>query len=161
MMNLVGLMGRLVTDPESKTIKPDGKEIVTTQYRIAVERDYKRNDKRPVDYLVCKVYGGKAQYAKDYFRKGDTVAVDGSIYTFPYKKEGDSTLSIFTYIHLKDNYLVKKRGAEQVRNRNMSPVQDGQVQGNSTEYVEEDFTDLPALPEEEMFIPDIMDISFR
>ena len=162
MMNLVGLMGRLVIDPELKIIKIAEKEVVSVQYRIAVERDYKKNDKRPVDYFVCKVYGGKAQYAKEYFHKGDTVVVDGSIYTFSYKKEGESTLNIFTYIHVKNNYLAKRRGSEQTRNRTMNPIQDGQTQGEgSTEYMEEDYTDLPALPEEELFIPDITDIPFR
>lgn len=74
-MNLVVLSGRLVKDPQLRTL-PSGNSVV--QYTVAVDRNYKEKDgTRGADYIDCTTFGAKAEFAARNFRKGQRVAVTG------------------------------------------------------------------------------------
>lgn len=141
MLNSVSLMGRLVTDPVIQTVKKREKEITIARYRLAVERDYKEGEKRPVDFIQCKAFGMDALYAGKYFRKGDTVLVSGRIISESYQKEGTDQRVFFTGVQVHNSYLARRTG-DTSRTRAMTPVQDGEV-------LQEEYPELPSLPEEE------------
>lgn len=125
MLNAVIMMGRIVADPVCRyTQRPDGSKMLVARYRIAVERDYRREGERPVDFFSCKVYASPAEFAKEYFQQGDTIIVSGKLYTYSYKKAGEDQEHIYSTIHVLQNYLVKKR-ADVGRTRILSPMQDG------------------------------------
>lgn len=153
MMNNVSLMGRLVADPILQTFERDGKENAMVRYRLAVERDYKKGDIRQADFIACKSFGAEARFAKEYFHQGDLIAVTGRIVTESYKKAGDEKSSFFTCIQVGRSYFARRKGDEQARNRAMSQEQDGKPSANGEharlQAVQEDFGDLPPLPEED------------
>ncbi len=119
MLNAVMMMGRLVEDPVS--YQTEGKALTIVRYRIAVERDYKQDGKRPVDYFLCKAYADVAEFAKEYFRQGDTIVVSGKLYTWPYKKAGEEREHIYSTIQVQTHYLAKKK-TDNARTRVQQPA---------------------------------------
>lgn len=161
MLNLVSIMGRLVADPEIKTFqKGDGEKLLAI-YRLAVERDYKDGDSRPVDYIYCKAWGRRASFAEKYYHKGDLVVVTGRLTTESYKREGGEKTEIFTSIQVAESYFARQRGADQNRSREISQVQDGKQvpQENSADEKKDEVEAFPPLPTDEM--DDIPDYIFR
>lgn len=141
MLNNVDLMGRMVNEPqESESVSENGTKRLFARYRIAVERDYKVNGKRPVDYINCSAADSTAEYAIKYFRQGYTVVVSGRIYTEKYQKKGSSEDSFYMGIQVRYNYLVK-RTENQYEHRN---------EPEKIEQVPADETELPQLPQEYM-----------
>lgn len=153
MLNNVSLEGRLAADPVVQTIQKQEKQITIARYRLAVERDYKEGEHRPVDFIVCKAFGTDALFAQKYFRKGDTVIVSGRIISEPYTKEGKT--GFFTGVLVRKNYLARKAGESAARTRVMSPQQDGgdNLQGEYPELppLPEEYAELPPLPEEDEY----------
>ena len=88
MLNLVALMGRLTADPEIRTT-PAGTQVTT--FTLAVDRGYvKEGQERQTDFITIVAWRHTAEFVCKYFRKGQLVAVDGSIQTRRYTdKEGN------------------------------------------------------------------------
>lgn len=82
MLNTVALMGRLTRDPELRTTQSN---IPVTTFTLAVERTYvKQGEERQADFIDVVAWQKSAEFATRYFRKGQLVAVDGSIQTRSY-----------------------------------------------------------------------------
>lgn len=150
MLNNVSLMGRLAADPVVQTIQKPEKQITIARYRLAVERDYKEGEHRPVDFIVCKAFGTDALFAQKYFRKGDTVIVSGRIISESYKRDGEEQVGFFTGVLVRKNYLARKAGTDGARTRIMTPAQDG---GKNLE----EYQELPPLPEEYPELPPLLE----
>ena len=69
MLNRSIYMGRLVSDPELKVKQSGGKETAWCSFRIAVQRDYKKEGGTQADYIPCIAYGGQAKYLAEYGQK--------------------------------------------------------------------------------------------
>ena len=77
MFNHVGVMGRLVSDPELKTT-PAG--VSVTSFRIAVERNYTDKDgNRQADFFDVVAWRGTAEFICRYFGKGSLILVEGQL----------------------------------------------------------------------------------
>ena len=77
MLNSVCLMGRLAVDPELKTT-PSGASVCN--FRLAVERTYQpKGQEKQTDFIGVVAWRGTAEFVGRYFRKGQLVAVQGSI----------------------------------------------------------------------------------
>lgn len=77
MLNLVALNGRLTADPELRHTNSD---IPVTQFTLAVDRSYvKPGSERQADFIDIVCWRGTAEFASRYFKKGQLVAVEGSI----------------------------------------------------------------------------------
>ena len=86
MLNCVTLMGRLVADPELRTTGT-GKSVCT--FRIAVDRSYqKAGEQRQADFITIVAWENTANFVCRYFQKGSMIAVQGSIQTGSYEKDG-------------------------------------------------------------------------
>ena len=87
MLNVIAVMGRLVADPELRQT-PNG--ISTTTFAIACDRSFvKAGSERQTDFLDIVAWRGSAEFACKYFRKGQLIAVNGSLQTRTYEdKEG-------------------------------------------------------------------------
>ena len=76
-MNKVFLIGNLTRDPEL-TETPSG--VSTCRFSIAVNRNYTSQDgERQTDFFNCTAWRGQAETIARYTKKGNKVAVTGSI----------------------------------------------------------------------------------
>lgn len=82
MLNVVALNGRLTADPELRHTNSD---IAVTSFTLAVDRSYVRSGaERQADFVDIVCWRATAEFASKYFRKGQLVAVEGSIQTRSY-----------------------------------------------------------------------------
>ena len=83
MLNVVALTGRLVEDPELKTTTNG---VSVCSFRIAVDRDYApQGQERETDFINVVAWRQTAEFIAKYFRKGQMIAVQGSIQTRNYE----------------------------------------------------------------------------
>ncbi len=86
-MNKVFLIGNLTRDPEL-TETPSG--VAVCRFSIAVSRDYANSDgTRETDFFNITVWRGRAENCGKYLKKGNKVAVIGSLQNRTYEdKDG-------------------------------------------------------------------------
>ena len=83
MLNQVVLMGRLVADPEMRKTSSD---ISVCRFRVAIDRDYQRQgEERQADFIPCVCWRSTADFVGKYFRKGQMIAVVGSLQSQSYE----------------------------------------------------------------------------
>lgn len=86
MLNVVVLTGRLTDTPELKTT---GSGTSVCSFSIAVERRYKSGEERQADFINIVTWRATAEFVSKYFKKGQMIAIEGSIQTRRYQdKEG-------------------------------------------------------------------------
>ena len=79
MLNKAILMGRFTRDPELRST-PQG--ISTCSFSIAVDRNFVRaGEERKADFINCVAWRQTADFISKYFKKGNLIAVEGSIQT--------------------------------------------------------------------------------
>ena len=87
MLNVVVLMGRLTSDPE---IRHTSNDVAVTSFSIAVERSYKSGDERQTDFIDIVAWRSTAEFICKYFRKGQMIAINGSIQTRMYTDKNNN-----------------------------------------------------------------------
>ncbi len=86
MLNVVVLTGRLTADPELKTTN-SGTSVCS--FSIAVDRRYRSGEERQADFINIVTWRSSAEFVSKYFKKGQMIAIEGSIQTRRYQdKEG-------------------------------------------------------------------------
>lgn len=77
-MNKIMLMGRLCADPEFRQTQSG---TATCKFRIAVNRPFanKQTGEREADFISCTAWKNTAEFVSRYFRKGNMIAVEGSL----------------------------------------------------------------------------------
>ena len=98
MLNSVCLMGRLVADPELRQT-PSGVSVCS--FRIAVDRTYQpKGQEKQTDFINIVTWRSTAEFVSRYFRKGQLVAVQGSIQTSQYTdRDGNKRTSYKVVAH--------------------------------------------------------------
>lgn len=82
MLNTVALMGRICGDPELRTTNSG---VSVTSFTMAVNRAYvKQGEQRQTDFIDVAAWKNTADFVCKYFRKGQLIAVQGSIQTRTY-----------------------------------------------------------------------------
>ena len=77
MLNLAVIMGRLTADPE---LKSTGGGVSVCSFTVVVDRRFKgQNEERQTDFIRCVAWRQSAEFLARFFRKGNMVAVTGSI----------------------------------------------------------------------------------
>jgi single-strand DNA-binding protein len=77
MLNVVALNGRLTADPELRHTNSD---IPVTSFTLAVDRSYvKSGTERQADFIDIVCWRSSAEFASRYFKKGQLIAVEGSL----------------------------------------------------------------------------------
>lgn len=78
-MNKCILVGRLTRDPELKNTQSG---VPLANFTVAVDRRYKNQQgEREADFISCVAWRSTAEFVSKYFRKGDPIAVVGSVQT--------------------------------------------------------------------------------
>ena len=100
-MNACILMGRMTFDPELKKT-PSGVSVTT--FTVAVNRSYvKQGEERQSDFIECVAWRNTADFICKYFRKGQMIAVQGSIQTRSYQdKQGNKRKAVEVYVDKAD-----------------------------------------------------------
>ena len=89
-MNNICIIGRLTTSPE---IKKTTSGVSVCSVSIAVDRDYKINGEKTTDFIPCIFWRATAEFVGKYFKKGDMIAVVGSLESRKYKdKDGNNRI---------------------------------------------------------------------
>nr|DAK79987.1 MAG TPA: Single strand binding protein [Caudoviricetes sp.] len=84
-MNNIQLLGRATSDLELKTTAR-GKSVCS--FTLAVDRKY---NKDTTDFIPCTIWDKGAEVMSKYVKKGQLIAVDGSLYTRKYQdKDGNN-----------------------------------------------------------------------
>lgn len=76
MLNCAIIMGRLTADPELRTTQ-NGTSV--TSFTVAVDRAYRSGDERQTDFINVVAWRSTADFVSRYFKKGQMIAVQGSI----------------------------------------------------------------------------------
>ena len=74
--NSVNLTGRLVKDPEIKTVGKS--DIGMVQFTLAVSRKFSKDK---TDFIQCTAWRHQATYLSKYAKSGDLISVSGEIHT--------------------------------------------------------------------------------
>ena len=85
MLNITALQGRLSADPELRTTQ-NGTPV--TSFSLAVQRNIKSGDEYPTEWIDCVAWKGTAEFICKYFQKGQLMAVNGTLQTRSYEKDG-------------------------------------------------------------------------
>lgn len=88
-MNKIVLLGKLIKDPELKTI--ENSEKVFTRFIVAVERNFKSLDgTRKSDLIPVTIWGRKAEVICKHMTKGSYISLSGRLKTGSYEdKQGN------------------------------------------------------------------------
>lgn len=82
MLNKMTLQGRLVADPELAT-KGDHKYC---QFRVAWSEKYKEKETKL--FLHCAAWSYTAEFISKYFKKGQSILLEGRLSTQEWEKDG-------------------------------------------------------------------------
>lgn len=86
MLNCAVIMGRLTADPE---LRKTPSSVPVTRFTVAVDRGYaKSGEERKTDFINIIAWRATAEFICKYFSKGQMIAVQGSIETGSYEKDG-------------------------------------------------------------------------
>lgn len=107
MLNVAILMGRLVADPE---IRHTPNDIAVTSFTIAVDRSYvKVGTERQTDFIDIVAWRATAEFVCKYFRKGQMIAVQGSIQTRSYTDKDGNKRKAFEIVADNVHFADSKR----------------------------------------------------
>lgn len=110
MLNVVALMGRLCGDPELR-ITPNGVSVTT--FTLAVDRSYvKSGADRQADFIDIVAWRSTAEFACKYFRKGQLIAVQGSIQTRSYQDKDGNKRKAFEIVADNVHFAESKRDGD-------------------------------------------------
>ena len=128
MLNKVILMGRLTRDIELRST-PQG--ISTCSFSIAVDRNFVREgEERKADFINCVAWRKTAEFISKYFKKGNLIAIEGSIQTRSWD-DTDGKKRYATEVIVSQAYFAESKN-----------VQSGVPEENLTEAFGDD-DDLP------------------
>lgn len=117
MLNVAVIMGRLTSDPELRTT---GNGISVCSVTVAVDRNYQRQgQERETDFINVVAWRQTAEFITKYFRKGQMIAVQGSIQTRNYEdRNGNKRTAVEI---LADNVSFCGSKAEQAQGNQAPP----------------------------------------
>ena len=86
MINKAIICGRLTKEPEH-TVTPGGIDV--SKFTVAIDRRFKKEgEEKQTDFLNVVAFRKTAEFVKNYFTKGSSIIVVGSIQSRSYEKDG-------------------------------------------------------------------------
>ena len=141
MLNVATIMGRLVADPELRHTPND---VAVTSFTLAVDRSYvKAGAERQADFIDVVAWRNTAEFVCKYFRKGQLMAVQGSIQTRSYTDSQGNKRKAFEIVADNVHFAESKRdansGGNYSRPETMNEPAPAYTSGNTG-----DFEDIPS-----------------
>jgi single-strand DNA-binding protein len=111
MLNQLILVGRLVYDPELKTLA-DGRNVTTIT--LAVQRPYKNAEsgEYDTDFIKCTLWSGIAENTVNYCKKGSVVGVKARLAQRYYEYEEGKSFSYPEVIAEKITFINTKKDSQ-------------------------------------------------
>lgn len=132
-MNKVILVGNLTRDPELNET-PSG--IPVCRFSIAVSRDYSNSEgAREADFFNVTVWRGRAENCGKYLKKGNKVAIVGSLQTRSYEDKDGIKRNVTDVIANEVEFLTPKNA---------------QAEGGDTVSVKKDRPQLEAMDDNQL-----------
>lgn len=132
-INTAILIGNLTRDPEFRTTQSG---IPSCKFTIAVNGFKSSDGVQHTDYITIQTWRNLADFCGKYLEKGTKVAVNGSITTRSYEKDGRKVY--VTEIRADQVQKLSPRKAE-----NVGVVEQATGESIDTGYVEVDESELP------------------
>ena len=144
MLNCAIIMGRLTSDPE---LRKTPSSVDVTRFTVAVDRGYvKQGEERKADFINIVAWRQTAEFICNYFKKGSMIAVQGSIQTGSYEKDG---VKHYTFEIVADNVSFCG-GKSDGQSSNSSQIE---PQATETAYNGDNFNDFAALVNDDDELP--------
>lgn len=106
MLNLAVLMGRLTADPE---LRHTNSGTPVTSFTLAVDRAYTKDSERITDFLNIVAWRHTAEFVCKYFRKGQLVAVEGTIQMRDYVDRENTKRRVFEIVASNVHFAEPRR----------------------------------------------------
>ncbi|MFU0833793.1 MAG: Single-stranded DNA-binding protein [Oscillospiraceae bacterium] len=146
MLNVAVLMGRFVADPELRHT-PNG--ISVTSFTIAVDRSYvKAGTERQTDFIDVVAWRSTAEFVCKYFRKGQLIAVQGSIQTRTYTDKDGNKRKAVEIIADNVHFAEPKRDSSNAPSRVSAPTDD-RIEQPAPAYANGDTGDFEEIPSDD------------
>lgn len=117
--NNVNLVGRFTADVD---LKYTNNGMAIGDFSLAVDRN-----KEETDFIRCKTFGKTAENIANFFRKGDLIAVNGSIQTGKYVNKEQKT--VYTTDVIVDTFaFLQSKGERQAQQVAPQPQQHQRMQ---------------------------------
>lgn len=118
-MNKVMLIGRMTKDAELKRTQ-NGTEFCN--FIIAVDRRFKdANGQRQADFIACVAWRTTADFIAKYFKKGNRIAVVGSIQTRTYEDQNGQK-KLVTEVIVDEAEFVESKASGNGNNQAAQPT---------------------------------------
>ena len=121
-MNHIDLIGRLVADPETRTVS----DVSMTTFTLAVQRKYTpKGEEKQADFIKCVAWRRTADFIAKYLYKGRMMGASGSLQTRQYTtRDGDRRTA--TEVVIDNAYFCDdKRRTEDVEEWEPADDEDG------------------------------------
>lgn len=105
MLNSAILMGRLTADPE---LRYTNSNLPVTSFSLAVERPYRSGEERQTDFINIVAWRSNAEFVSKWFKKGQLVAVEGSIQTRKYTDKDGNNRTAFEVVANRVHFAEKR-----------------------------------------------------
>lgn len=142
-MNNVNLIGRITKDPELRTTSNNNCYVGFT---IAVDRQVRdAQGQRQADFISCVAWNNQADFISRYVKKGNLLAVTGSIQTRSYQAQnGETKVVTEIIVNTVNNLTPREQTQPQPNQVPNQPKQNSNVKvnGQPTEFFVDD-SDLP------------------
>lgn len=141
MLNNVVLMGRMTADPE---LKNTPNNVAVTSFSIAVQRKYVSGQEKVTDFIEIVAWRNTAEFICKYFKKGQMIAIEGSIQTRSYEDKEGNKRKVFEVVASGVDFVGSK--ADNESRGNSEPTLSGvraPKQKSFTDYSNDDDGDLP------------------
>ena len=141
-MNVVCLVGRMVADPEIRQT-PNG--ISVCSFSVAVQSSAKNPDgSYKADFINCVAWRQTAEFISRYFRKGQSIGLNGSIQTRTYQDKDTGKNRTALEVVINNTYFVESKKAENPQNNPyLPPVHTPEAQLEDFSNISDDNGDLP------------------
>lgn len=107
-MNLVVLIGNLSKDPE---VKYSQNQMAIAKFTLAINRYVKDGDNQ-ADFIRVTAFGKQGELVEQYLKKGNKVAIEGSIKTGSYEDKDGKTVYTTDVIVNRIEFVEKKEKQE-------------------------------------------------
>ncbi len=101
-MNNIQLLGRTTSDLEIRQT-PSGKLVGS--FTLAVDRKFSKDT---TDFIPCTIWDKGAEVMGKYVKKGQLIAVDGSLYTRKYQDKGGNNRTAYE-VNVNNFYFAEKK----------------------------------------------------
>lgn len=107
-MNDIKMSGRVATDV---TVRQTASGSKVANYRIAVDRRFKREGQQTADFFNCVVFGKGAEFAEKYLHKGIKIIVSGELRNANWQ-DSDGKMHYRDEIVVQNHEFCERKGAE-------------------------------------------------